>query len=129
MSATLIDGKAVAARIRGQIAEDVAKMEAEHGIRPGLAAVLVGDNPASHSYVRMKRKACDEVGIASFGYTLPADAPQEEVEKLVAELNADPKVHGILVQLPLPKHLDEEKILSMISLHKDVDGLDRKSVV
>lgn len=122
MSATLIDGKAVAARIREQIAADVARMEAEHGTRPGLAAVLVGDNPASQSYVRMKRKACDQVGIASFGHNLPADATQEEVENLVRELNADPQVNGILVQLPLPKHLDEERILSMISLHKDVDG-------
>ena len=122
MSATIIDGKAVAARIREQIAEDVHKMEAEHGIVPGLATVLVGDNPASGQYVRMKRKACEEAGIASFGHTLSADASQAEVEALVQDLNADPKVHGILVQLPLPKQLDEEKILSLISLHKDVDG-------
>jgi methylenetetrahydrofolate dehydrogenase (NADP+)/methenyltetrahydrofolate cyclohydrolase len=122
MSATIIDGKAVAARIRGQIAEDVQKMKAEHGIVPGLATVLVGDNPASAQYVRMKRKACEEAGIASFGHTISADASQAEVEALVQELNADPKVHGILVQLPLPKQLDEEKILSLISLHKDVDG-------
>ncbi len=122
MTAAIIDGTAVAARIRQQIAADVKTMQAEHGIVPGLAAVLVGDNPASRSYVRMKRKACDEVGIASFGYTLPADATQQQVEELVGQLNDDPQVHGILVQLPLPRHLDEENVLSLISLHKDVDG-------
>jgi methylenetetrahydrofolate dehydrogenase (NADP+)/methenyltetrahydrofolate cyclohydrolase len=122
MTAQIIDGTAVAARIREQIAEDVKKMEAEHGVCPGLATVLVGDNPASHSYVRMKRRACEQAGIASFGHSLPADASQEDVEALVKQLNADPKVHGILVQLPLPSHLDEERVLSLISLHKDVDG-------
>jgi methylenetetrahydrofolate dehydrogenase (NADP+)/methenyltetrahydrofolate cyclohydrolase len=122
MTAQIIDGTAVAARIREQIAEDVKKMEAEHGVCPGLATVLVGDNPASHSYVRMKTRACEQAGIASFGHTLPADATQEDVEALVNQLNADPKVHGILVQLPLPSHLDEERVLSLISLHKDVDG-------
>jgi len=122
MVATLIDGTAVAARIREKVAADVQKMKAEHGIVPGLAAVLVGENPASHSYVRMKRKACDQAGILSFGHTLPADATQEQVEELVKTLNADPQVHGILVQLPLPKHLSDERVLSLISLHKDVDG-------
>jgi methylenetetrahydrofolate dehydrogenase (NADP+) / methenyltetrahydrofolate cyclohydrolase len=122
MTAKKIDGKAIAARIQDQIADAVQKMQAEHGIVPGLAAVLVGEDPASQQYVRMKRKRCEKVGIASFGHTLPADATQEQVEALVKELNADPKVHGILVQLPLPDHLDEEKILSLIELHKDVDG-------
>jgi methylenetetrahydrofolate dehydrogenase (NADP+)/methenyltetrahydrofolate cyclohydrolase len=122
MTAQIIDGTAVAARIREQIAEDVKKMEAEHGVCPGLATVLVGDNPASHSYVRMKTRACEQAGIASFGHKLPADATQEDVEALVNQLNADPKVHGILVQLPLPSHLNEERVLSLISLHKDVDG-------
>jgi 5,10-methylene-tetrahydrofolate dehydrogenase/methenyl tetrahydrofolate cyclohydrolase len=122
MTATLIDGNAVAARLRGQIAEDVQQMESAHKLRPGLAAVLVGDDPASQTYVRMKRKACEEAGINSFGFELPATATQEEVEGLVKELNADPKVHGILVQLPLPKHLNEEAILGAISLNKDVDG-------
>jgi 5,10-methylene-tetrahydrofolate dehydrogenase/methenyl tetrahydrofolate cyclohydrolase len=122
MTATIIDGKAVAARIRGQLAADVAKMKQEHGIVPGLATVLVGDNPASHSYVSMKRKACAEVGIESFPNELPADATQADVEALVKRLNEDPKIHGILVQLPLPKHLNEERVLSLISLHKDVDG-------
>jgi methylenetetrahydrofolate dehydrogenase (NADP+)/methenyltetrahydrofolate cyclohydrolase len=122
MTATIIDGQAVAGRIQDEIAEAVKKMQAEHGIVPGLAAVLVGENPASQQYVRMKRKRCEKVGIASFGHTLPADSSQEEVEALIKELNADPKVHGILVQLPLPDHLDEEKILALVSLHKDVDG-------
>ena len=122
MAATIIDGSAVAARLRGEVAQDVAKMVAEHGIRPGLATVLIGDNPASQTYVRMKQKACEEVGIQSFGRVLPADASQQEAEDLVHELNADPAVHGILVQLPLPSHLDEEAILNAIDLEKDVDG-------
>lgn len=122
MTATIIDGKAVADRIRDQIAVDVKALQSQYGITPGLATVLVGENPASASYVRMKRKACERVGILSFGHEISADASQEEVESLVKKLNADPKVHGILVQLPLPGHLDEEKVLSLISLHKDVDG-------
>ncbi len=122
MTAQIIDGKAVAARIRAEIKAKVAERVAQGLPRPGLATVLVGDDPASHTYVRMKRKACAEVGIESFGYQLPADASQEEVETLVERLNADPKVHGILVQLPLPKHLDEERVLSKISIEKDVDG-------
>ena len=91
-------------------------------LMPGLATVLVGKNPASEVYVRSKQKACAEVGINSFGHHLPEDASQEEVEALVRELNADPKVNGILVQLPLPKHLDEEKVLAAVDLNKDVDG-------
>ncbi len=122
MTATLIDGTAIAARIRGQIAEDVKKLEAEHGIRPGLATVLVGEDPASQTYVRMKHKACEEAGIISFGHELPATATQEEVEGLVKDLSANSRVHGILVQLPLPKHLNEEAILGAINLNKDVDG-------
>jgi 5,10-methylene-tetrahydrofolate dehydrogenase/methenyl tetrahydrofolate cyclohydrolase len=100
----------------------VAKLKKEHGIAPGLATVLVGENPASKAYVGSKQRACAELGMASIGKKLPANASQEEVEKIVSDLNADPNVHGILVQLPLPKHLDEEKILSAISLEKDVDG-------
>jgi len=122
MTAKIIDGKAIAAQIRAQIADDVARMKGERGVTPGLATVLVGENPASQSYVRMKQRACEEVGIASIGNKLPADAPQEVVEALVADLNADPRVHGILVQLPLPKHLNEERILELISVEKDVDG-------
>ncbi len=122
MPAKIIDGKAVAARIRAEIKRKVEERLAQGLPRPGLATVLVGDDPASHTYVRMKRKACAEVGIESYGYELPADATQEEVEALVERLNADPKVNGILVQLPLPKHLDEERVLSKISIEKDVDG-------
>lgn len=122
MTAKIIDGNAVARRMRGEIAEAVAQMKEKHGVVPGLATVLIGDNPASHSYVRMKRKACADVGIESFPHELPGDASQEEVEALVRRLNEDPRVHGILVQLPLPRHLDEERILSLISLTKDVDG-------
>ena len=122
MSAQIIDGKAVAARMQDEITAAVKKMRTEHGITPGLAAVLVGENPASKQYVGMKRRRCAKVGIESFGYELPASTSQEELEALIKELNADPKVHGILVQLPLPDHIDEEKILAAISLEKDVDG-------
>ena len=122
MTAKLIDGKAIGKRVREEVAESVKKMKAEHGITPGLAAVLVGENAASQTYVRMKRKACAEAGIESFGHEVSADSTQEEVLSLVRELNADPKVHGILVQLPLPDHLDEEEILAAIDLEKDVDG-------
>jgi 5,10-methylene-tetrahydrofolate dehydrogenase/methenyl tetrahydrofolate cyclohydrolase len=122
MSAQIIDGTAIAARVRGHVAADVAARVAAGKIRPGLAAVLVGDNPASQAYVRNKRKACAEAGIESFGFELPKTATQAEVQDLVAQLNADPRVHGILVQLPLPDGLDEEKVLAAISLEKDVDG-------
>jgi 5,10-methylene-tetrahydrofolate dehydrogenase/methenyl tetrahydrofolate cyclohydrolase len=122
MTATLIDGKAIAAKVRAEVAEGVARLVAEHHVRPGLAAVLVGDNPASQTYVRMKRKACAEVGIESFGCELPATASQQEVDSLVQELNARADVHGILVQLPLPAGLDEEAVLNAVGLNKDVDG-------
>ncbi len=118
----LIDGLAVAAQVRARVAEQVQARLAAGLPRPGLATVLVGDNPASHVYVRNKRKACAEVGIDSFGHELPATASQAEVEALVAQLNANPHVHGILVQLPLPAHLDEERVLGAISIEKDVDG-------
>ncbi len=118
----LIDGKAIAAEIRAGIAEKV-HIRSANGLRaPGLATVLVGEDPASEVYVRMKRKACSEVGIESFGFELPADSTQEKVEGLVKELNQDERVNGILVQLPLPWGLDEEKVLQAISLEKDVDG-------
>lgn len=122
MTAKLIDGTAIAEQIRNETAEAVARLKEEHGIAPGLATVLVGENPASKAYVGSKQRACKELGMASIGVKLPDDASQEEVEKVVKELNADPKVHGILVQLPLPSHLDEEKILAAVSLEKDVDG-------
>ena len=122
MTAKIIDGKAIAERLRAQIAAEV-QQRVDAGLpRPGLATVLVGDNPASQIYVRMKHKACEQVGIQSFSRTLPADASQADVEAVVDELNADPRVHGILVQLPLPPGLDEERVLGRIRLEKDVDG-------
>jgi 5,10-methylene-tetrahydrofolate dehydrogenase/methenyl tetrahydrofolate cyclohydrolase len=122
MTATLIDGTAIAAKVRASVAEAVAVRAAAGKARPGLATVLVGDNVASQTYVRSKRKACAEAGIESFGHELPKTATQHEIETLVAELNADPRVHGILVQLPLPDGIDEERVLGTISLEKDVDG-------
>ena len=122
MTATIIDGKSIAADIQEEVRVAVADMKEKHGYTPGLATVLVGENPASATYVRMKQKRCAEVGINSFGHTLPSDTSQEEVQSVVAELNADPRVNGILVQLPLPDHIDEETILNTIDLGKDVDG-------
>jgi len=121
MTAQLIDGNAIAKAIHDELTLEVAALK-ERGVTPGLATVLVGDNTASQTYVRMKQKRCKEVGIYSEGYDLSAGATQEEVESLVRKLNADPAINGILVQLPLPDHLDEEAILSAISLEKDVDG-------
>lgn len=118
----IIDGKTIAHRIRQEIAQSVQDLHTQFGIRPGLATVLVGNDPASQTYVKMKHKACAEAGIESFAYELSADTEQAHVENLVKELNADPRIHGILVQLPLPKHINEEAILSAIGLHKDVDG-------
>jgi len=122
MTAKRIDGKGIAKSIQQELTEEVAQLKEKHGLVPGLATVLVGDNPASRTYVRMKQKRCKEVGIHSVGHTLSKDASQEEVEGLVSELNANPKIHGILVQLPLPSHLDEEAVLGAISIEKDVDG-------
>lgn len=122
MTAVILDGKAIAKRIQGEIADAVVEMKEKHGVTPGLAAVIVGENPASQMYVKMKRNRCAEAGIESFGNELSADITQEDLETLIANLNADPKVHGILVQLPLPDHLDEEAALRAISLEKDVDG-------
>lgn len=122
MSAVIIDGRQIADEIRESIKSAIAKRLQEGKSTPGLATVLVGDDPASRVYVSSKLKACEDLGILSFGYTLPADTCQAEVESLVTRLNEDPAVHGILVQLPLPRGLDDEKILRMISLQKDVDG-------
>jgi methylenetetrahydrofolate dehydrogenase (NADP+) / methenyltetrahydrofolate cyclohydrolase len=118
----LIDGAAIAARQREEIKNHVADLFAARGIRPGLATVLVGEDPASQTYVRSKRRACEEVGIESFAYELPSNTTQEALEALVNELNVDPQVNGILVQVPLPKHLDEKAVLDLISFEKDVDG-------
>jgi len=122
MTAQILNGAAVAEEVRAGVAREVAAMVAEGKAAPGLATVLVGDNPASQVYVRSKQKACAEVGIRSVGHTLPATATQQEVEALVKQLNDDPAVNGILVQLPLPSGLDEERVLSMIRIEKDVDG-------
>ncbi|MCE1254485.1 MAG: bifunctional methylenetetrahydrofolate dehydrogenase/methenyltetrahydrofolate cyclohydrolase FolD [Anaerolineae bacterium] len=122
MAAQILDGKKVAEQIRSEVKAGVAERVKTGKSVPGLATVLVGDNPASHVYVASKQKACQEVGINSFGYELPATASQVEVEDLVKQLNADPNVNGILVQLPLPNGLDEENVLKSISIEKDVDG-------
>jgi methylenetetrahydrofolate dehydrogenase (NADP+)/methenyltetrahydrofolate cyclohydrolase len=122
MTAELIDGKALAAEIRADVARQVKALQAEGMPKPGLATVLVGDDQASHRYVRSKRKACAEVGIESFHNELPADTPQEKIIGLVKDLNADERVHGILVQLPLPPGNDEEAVLTTVSVDKDVDG-------
>jgi 5,10-methylene-tetrahydrofolate dehydrogenase/methenyl tetrahydrofolate cyclohydrolase len=122
MTAQIIDGKAIAATIRGEIAAEVEAMKAQYGKVPGLATVLVGERKDSQTYVRMKKKACAEVGITSFGNDLPADVSQEELLKVVRDLNANPDVHGILVQLPLPDHIDDEEVLGAVDLEKDVDG-------
>jgi 5,10-methylene-tetrahydrofolate dehydrogenase/methenyl tetrahydrofolate cyclohydrolase len=122
MTAQIIDGKLLAQQVREKVAADVAEMVSMGLPAPGLATVLVGENPASKVYVSSKQKACGEAGINSFGHHLSEDATQEEVENLVRELNADPRVNGILVQLPLPKHLDEESVLRSIDIEKDVDG-------
>ncbi len=122
MTAQIIDGKVISEQVRAEVAADVTKM-VEAGLpRPGLATVLVGENPASKAYVSSKQKACAQAGIESFGYNLPATTPQAELEQLMKDLNADARVNGILVQLPLPSGLDEERVLSAISLEKDVDG-------
>ncbi|MFI6574621.1 bifunctional methylenetetrahydrofolate dehydrogenase/methenyltetrahydrofolate cyclohydrolase [Nocardiopsis sp. NPDC050513] len=122
MSATILDGKAVAKAIRGDLAERVAKLRAK-GVTPGLGTVLVGDDPGSHSYVQGKHRDCAQVGIASIRRDLPADATQEDVERAVRELNEDPDCTGYIVQLPLPKGLDENRVLGLIDPAKDADGL------
>jgi methylenetetrahydrofolate dehydrogenase (NADP+)/methenyltetrahydrofolate cyclohydrolase len=122
MTAEILDGKVIAAEVRGAVAAEVAAMVAAGKPKPGLATVLVGENPASQVYVNSKQKACAQAGIESFGFKLPATASQDEVDGLVRELNQDERVNGILVQLPLPSSLDEERVLSTISIEKDVDG-------
>ena len=120
--AHIIDGKAVSAAVRGEIKENTKQFITETGITPGLAVIIVGTDPASQVYVRNKRRACEEVGFYSEAYELPAETTQEELEALVDKLNADEKIHGILCQLPLPKHLNEEAILLRIAPQKDVDA-------
>ncbi len=122
MSATIIDGKAFAAGLRARIADGVTAFRAQAGRAPGLAVVLVGEDPASNVYVRSKGKATREAGMESIEHRLPADVPAEDLLALVATLNADPTIDGILVQLPLPKHIDEQTVISAIDPDKDVDG-------
>lgn len=122
MTAQLIDGKAIAQKVRDGVKEKVAARTAAGKSQPGLATVLVGERVDSAAYVGMKQKACADLGMTSFHHPLPEDISQEDLEKLIKELNADSKVHGILVQLPLPDHLDEERVLQLISIEKDVDG-------
>jgi methylenetetrahydrofolate dehydrogenase (NADP+)/methenyltetrahydrofolate cyclohydrolase len=121
MPARILDGKAIAVTVRAEIAAAVASQAVAGKARPGLVTVLVGDNPASHVYVRNKRKACDEVGFTGRTISLPGSTTQAELLSVVETLNADPAVHGILVQLPLPKQIDESKILLAIRPEKDVD--------
>ncbi|WP_019646865.1 bifunctional methylenetetrahydrofolate dehydrogenase/methenyltetrahydrofolate cyclohydrolase FolD [Novispirillum itersonii] len=118
----LIDGKAFAATLRAQIATDVAALKASHGVQPGLAVVLVGEDPASQIYVRNKAKQTVECGMKSVEHKLSADTPESDLLALIDSLNADPTIHGILVQLPVPKHIDADKIIASIRPDKDVDG-------
>ncbi|NLK00506.1 MAG: bifunctional methylenetetrahydrofolate dehydrogenase/methenyltetrahydrofolate cyclohydrolase FolD [Clostridia bacterium] len=119
--AKVIDGKEVASEIRRGLAEKIQRLK-EGGVTPGLAVIFVGEDPASQIYVRNKEKACEEIGINSTTHRMPEDTPQNELLGLISKLNDDPGVHGILVQLPIPKHMDEEVILRAISADKDVDG-------
>ncbi len=128
MSATLIDGKAFAARVRAQVAEHVTRLKADHGITPGLAVVLVGEDPASQVYVRSKGKQTTEVGMKSVEHKLDVDTSEADLLAIVDQLNKDPEIHGILVQLPLPKHLDEDLVINSIAPEKDVDGFHISNV-
>lgn len=122
MSAVILDGQAIADRLRADIAAEAARFAQQVGRAPGLGVVLAGDNPASAQYVRMKRRACEAAGIASADHIISANSTQDEVERAVATLNAHPTIDGILVQLPLPNQIDEEAVLRLVSLSKDVDG-------
>jgi methylenetetrahydrofolate dehydrogenase (NADP+)/methenyltetrahydrofolate cyclohydrolase len=126
--ARVIDGKAFAATIRGRVAEHVGRLKAEHAITPGLAVVLVGEDPASSVYVRSKGKQTLEAGMNSYEHKLPAETSEQELLALVARLNADPAVHGILVQLPLPGHLNSDLVINAIEPSKDVDGFHVSNV-
>ncbi len=124
MMASIIDGKIIAADLRDRVAQEVARVQRDHALTPGLAVVLVGQDPASEVYVRSKAKQTRAAGMASFEHTLPADVAENELLALVAKLNHDPAVHGILVQLPLPKSIDTQKVIAAIDPAKDVDGLN-----
>lgn len=128
MAAEIIDGKQISADIRAELAELVKKMQAEHGITPGLAVVLVGEDPASQVYVSNKEQACHDIGFKSIKHVLPAETTEEELLALVEKLNRQEDVHGLLVQLPLPDHIDEDKVILAIDPDKDVDGFHPTSV-
>ena len=128
MAAEIIDGKAFAARVRGQVAEHVVRLKAEHAIIPGLAVVLVGEDPASQVYVRSKGKLTVEVGMHSVEHKLDVDTSEADLLAVIDQLNADAAIHGILVQLPLPNHLNEDLVISSISPAKDVDGFHISNV-
>ncbi|MBQ2998834.1 MAG: bifunctional methylenetetrahydrofolate dehydrogenase/methenyltetrahydrofolate cyclohydrolase FolD [Clostridia bacterium] len=126
--ANIIDGKAISAAIRAEIKEETEAFFGQHGFRPGLAVIIVGEDPASQVYVRNKRRACEEVGFYSEAYELPHNTTQDELNALVDKLNADPAIHGILCQLPLPKHLDENEVILRIDPKKDVDAFHPTNV-
>ena len=128
MSATIIDGKAFAAKVRAQVAEHIARLKADHDLTPGLAVVLVGEDPASQVYVRSKGKQTLEVGMNSFEHKLDADTPEADLLALIDRLNNDPAVHGILVQLPLPGHMNSDLVINSIDPAKDVDGFHISNV-
>lgn len=128
MTATILDGKEFAARVRAKVADHVALLKEKHSVTPGLAVVLVGEDPASQVYVRSKGKLTVEVGMASFEHKLDADTSEADLLALIARLNADPEVHGILVQLPLPSHLDSDIVINSIDPSKDVDGFHISNV-
>lgn len=127
MAATIIDGKKIANDVMERLREEVQSL-ADRGVRPGLAVVLVGEDPASQVYVRNKEKACETLGLHSEVYRLPADTPQDELVALIESLNANPAIHGILVQKPLPSQIDEKAVIGIISVDKDVDGFHPISV-
>lgn len=128
MAANILDGSATAKRIRAELVERVERLKAERGITPRLAVILVGEDPASVTYTRMKKKACEATGMISDLIELPADSTQEQVKSIIKNLNADPSVHGIMVQHPVPSHLDELDILSTVAPEKDVDGISAISL-
>jgi len=128
MGARIIDGKAFAAEVRAKVATHVARLKDEHGITPGLAVVLVGEDPASQVYVRSKNKSTVEAGMKSVEHRLDAETPEADLLALVHELNADPTIHGILVQLPLPGHMNEDSVIGAIEPAKDVDGFHISNV-
>lgn len=128
MTARIIDGKAIAAKVRSEVAASVAEFRAARGVIPGITVVIVGDDPASHVYVRSKERAAEEVGMSGKVVKLPADTTQEQLIQTVENLNSDASVHGILVQIPLPDHLDEDEVVRAIDPRKDVDGLHPENV-